>query len=96
MSAPPKFILHSPLSDETCLKAFVEKCLTENASLIAVVGLGSAKLEELIDEIIVGNGEDRSRFVCTTSHPNETFEDVLSFVTAWNADEGGTIHEARF
>jgi hypothetical protein len=96
MPAPPKFILHSPLSDETSLEAFVETCLAQNVSLIAVVGLGSAELEELIDEIVVGNGNNGNRFVTTTSHPNETFEDVLSFVRAWNADEGGMIHEARF
>ena len=69
----PKVILHSPVSDEGLLDAFVEQCLRDRVSLIAVVGPGCARLEELIDEIVVGDGADPDRFVCTTSHPDEPF-----------------------
>lgn len=96
MHARPKYILHSPLSDRTSLEAFVEQCLSENASLIAVFGLGSAELEDMIDEIIVGDGKESNRFICTTSHPNESYDEVLSFVTVWKSDEGGTVNEVRF
>ncbi|WP_299843105.1 hypothetical protein [uncultured Roseovarius sp.] len=95
MTARPKYILHSPLSDVTRLDTFIENCLTEGVSLIAVFGSGSAELEDMIDEIIVGDGKDDSRFICTTSHPNETFDDVLSFVEAWELNDGGAIIEAR-
>ena len=96
MPASSKYILHSPLADRARLNAFVENCLNERASLIAIFGSGCTELEELIDDIIVGSGEDDSRFICTTSHPDETFDDVLSFVTAWEFDENGAIVEARF
>ncbi len=93
MTEAPKYILHSPLSDETRLDAFVEHCLKENASLIAVVGPGSSRIEDIIDEIIVGDAQyDYKRFICTTSHPDETYEDVLEFV---KFDHEGAIHEVR-
>lgn len=95
MPASPKYILHSPLKDSKQLDAFVENCLVENASLIAVFGPGSAELEDMIDEIIDGDGQDTSRFICTTSHPDEAFDDVLSFVTSWEIEEGGRIIEIR-
>ena len=93
MTAAPKYILHSPLSDETLLEEFVELCLRENASLIAIVGLGSRRIEDIIDEIIVGDAQyDYKRFICTTSHPDETYEDVLEFVKFYHE---GPIHEVR-
>lgn len=51
-----KIILHLPVSDEAFLGEFVEQCLRGEVSLIAVVGPGCARMEDLIDEIIVGDG----------------------------------------
>ena len=33
-----KIILHAPISDEALLDAFVEQCLKDGVSLVAVVG----------------------------------------------------------
>ncbi len=96
MSAPLKYILHSPISDKGRLEVFVEKCFEERGSLIAVLGAGSAELENWLDEIIVGDGSDESRFISTTTHPDEDFEQVLSFVNSWEIDKGGAVVEARF
>lgn len=96
MPACPKYILHSPLSDRTRLEAFVERCLSENASLIAIFGTGCSELEDIIDELVVGDGKDSSRFICTTSHPHETYDDVLAFVRNFEFEKGGRIKEARF
>jgi hypothetical protein len=96
MPTPPKYILHCPLIDSARLENFIESCLAEKASLIAIVGSDSAELEDTIDEILVRMGKCDNITICTTSHPNESFEEVLSFVTVFNADEGGTINEVRF
>ena len=95
MSSSPKFILHCPLIDNNRLEGFVESCLLENGSLIAVFGEGCARLEDVIDEIIVGYEHNNPRFICTTSHPNEDFDEVWSFVSAREADKLGVIKEVR-
>ena len=91
-----KVILHSPVSDERLLDEFVEQCLRDEVSLIAVVGPGCDRLEDVIDEIVVGDGSDPKRFVCTTSHPDEPFEDVVNMVECWELDRRDPYQEVRF
>lgn len=90
-----KIILHSPVSDERLLEYFVEECLRDRVSLIAVVGPDSARLEDLIDWIVVGDGYDSDRFVCTTSHPEESFADVVNMVEFWEMDRADPYQEVR-
>jgi len=84
----PKIVLCVPLKDREALEPFVEDCLRDNVVLIAVVGGGCRHIEDLIDEIVVGDGSDESRFVVTSSHPGESVEDVVSFATTWACEDG--------
>jgi hypothetical protein len=95
MAFARKIILHSPVSDERLLDDFVEQCLRDEVSLIAVVGPGCARLEDLIDEIVVGDGSDPGRFVCTTSHPDEPFAEVVNMVECWELDRRDAYAEVR-
>jgi hypothetical protein len=95
MTLAPKIILHLPLSDEGLLDDFVEQCLHDNVSIVAVVGPGCERIEDIIDEIVVGDASDPERFLVTTSHANEPFEEVLNMVEVWEAELGGAIAEIR-
>jgi hypothetical protein len=95
MKFPRKLILHSPVSDEALLDAFVEQCLRDEVSLLAIVGPGCSRLEDIIDEIVVGHGSDGDRFLCTTSHPDEPFEDVLNMAQTWEMDRNDPVQEIR-
>jgi len=44
MKLARKIILHSPVSDERLLDQFVENCLRDNVSIIAVVGPGCERV----------------------------------------------------
>ena len=90
-----KIILHVPVSDEALLDHSVEQCLRDSVSLIAVVGPGCARIEDIIDEIVVGDGNDSARFLCTTSHPNEPFDDVMNMATMWEYERGDPVEEVR-
>jgi hypothetical protein len=90
-----KIILHSPVSDEAVLDQFVEQCLRDQVSLIAVVGPGCMRLEDVIDEIVVGDGSDPGAFICTTSHPDERFRDVVDMVEGWELDRRNGYQEVR-
>ncbi|WP_421779610.1 hypothetical protein [Kiloniella litopenaei] len=96
MSVAPKYILHSPLSNEALLEEFVENALRANGSLIAVVGMGCERIEDIIDEIVVGDGQyEARRFIATTSHPDESYEEVFEFVELYDFGQDGVIHEVR-
>jgi len=73
MPYPSKVILHTPLADPTKLPSFVETCLADGVVLIAIFGSDCEKVEDLIDELVVGDASDESRFVMTSSHPNPKF-----------------------
>jgi hypothetical protein len=89
-----KVILHSPVSDEHVLEPFVEQCLRDKVSILAIVGPECSRLEDLVDEIVVGDGSDDSRFLLTTSHRDETLEDVMHMLLVEMAG-GGPVQEIR-
>lgn len=95
MPFPSRVILHVPLSDEALLDGFVEQCLADGVSLVAVFGAGCERIEDIIDEVVVGNGSDPTRFLCTSSHPDEPFEDVLDMVKMWRSERDDAIDEVR-
>ena len=95
MSLARKLILHVPVSDEALLDGFVEQCLKDRVSLLAIFGPGCARIEDIIDEIVMGGGSDKDRFLCTSSHPDESFTDVLDLVSAWELERGDPLEEVR-
>lgn len=86
MTVEPKIVLQVPLTDKALLPAFVEACIAESVSLIAVVGEGCEEVEDEIDWLIVGDGTDENRFITTSSHPNEALDEVVEFATLWRTD----------
>ena len=95
MTTEPKIVLVLPLSDKALLPAFVEKCLADNVSLIAVMGEGCAQIEDEIDGLIVGDGSDDTRFITTSSHPDEPLDEVVDFATMWWINADGPTHVVR-
>ena len=85
----PKIVLQLPVANHDLVEPFVEKCLRDGVDLIAIVGDGASKMDDLIDEIVVGDDSDKSRFVVTSFHENETIEEVLEFARNWKEDQFG-------
>ena len=52
--------------------------LNEGYELFCAVGEQCELWEEVMDEISVGNGSN-SRYITTTSHPDETEKEVIEF-----------------
>ena len=95
MPFAPKLILHSPVSNAALLADFVEQCLVDRVSLLAIFGPASAVLEEQIDCLVIGDGSQPDRFLCTSSHPNEPLNEVLAMVDAWDDGEGGAVEQVH-
>jgi hypothetical protein len=90
-----KIILHAPLAEPARLESFVEACLADRVALIAIVGDDADKVEDLIDEIVVGDGSDARRFIVTTSHRDEPLDEVLDFVACYDAGPGAQVEQVR-
>lgn len=95
MTYARKILLYSPVADESQLDPFVEQCLKDDVSIVAVFGPGSRRIEDIIDEIVVGDGSNPDRFLCTTSHPDEPLEDVLNMLQNWEMDRGEPTQQVR-
>ena len=80
MAFARKILLHTPISDERLLDDFVEQCLKDGVEIVAVFGPGCARIEDLIDWIVVGDGSDDGRFLLTSSHPRDSLEDVMNML----------------
>lgn len=83
MTLAPKVVLQSPVLTPAALARFVEECLRDGVELIAIAGPGCEELEDVIDDLVVGDGTDDSRFVVTSSHPGEPLEEVVEFAEMW-------------
>jgi hypothetical protein len=97
MQYAQKIILHAPPWHSPKLEGFVEKCIQDQVVLVCVIGNDCAKVEDVIDELVVGDGSDPSRFLNTTSHPNEPIAQVRAFAEAWTLDVDltSTVQEIR-
>jgi len=69
--------------------------IAEPIALFCVVGKDCQMWEEVMDDLCVGDGS-HSVFITTTSHPDETIEEVIEFARIFNVekDEGVRILEA--
>ena len=81
--------LSCPQGYQPVLDALVEDFLRDGVELVAVAGKDHIKVEDIIDELIVGSGSGPSRFICTTSH--DSLEDALEFAESWPTDVPGEL-----
>lgn len=91
MPLPPRIVLHAAVSDEMALKPFVEQCLFDGVCLIAIIGDGAEALEDAVDWLVIGDGADKSRFLVTSAHPEESLEEVLEFAAGWRHERDGLL-----
>lgn len=96
MTAVPKYILKAPVSDHAKLVRFVEECLKQGVSLLAVYGPDCEILEQVIDEIIVADRRGEESVLCTSSHPGATLQEVTAFAQTWDAEEKGEVIQVAF
>ena len=79
------------MSDPNLLDEFVESCLRDGVVLICVLGPDCSHVEDLIDEIVVGDGTDCGRFIVTSSHGEESLADVIKFAESWTTESDGGV-----
>ena len=91
MTYARKIVLQLPISNPSLLEPFVEACLRDGVTLIAIVGEGASEMDDLIDDLVVADGADESRFINTSFHPNETVEEVMEFARSREEARGHSV-----
>ena len=91
-----KLLLKSPILDRQKLDAFVEKCLADEVSIIACFGPGADQLETEIDWIVVGDGSDPNRFICTSAHVDEPLDGVIAMLEYWEMEQNDRYEVIEF
>jgi hypothetical protein len=71
MHFAPKIVLNCSRGYRTELDAMVEQFIADGVKFVAVAGSDCSLVEDIIDELVVGDGSDESRYILTSSHPGE-------------------------
>lgn len=93
MSAVPygsKIVLHCPSGVRKGLPSLVEAFIADGVRYVGVVGPEASLTEDLIDEYVVGDGSDDSRYILTANHQGKSLEEALEFARSLTGGyEGG-------
>jgi hypothetical protein len=91
MAYQSKVVLHCAAGEPKGLDVLVETFLRVGVKFVGVVGKDAARIEDIIDEIVVGDGSDGSRFLLTSSHEHETLEEALEFARMLTGEYAGDV-----
>jgi len=84
--AVTKIVLHSLTGYRPELDSLVEGWINAGIKYVGVVGVDASQIEDLIDEICVGDGSE-PYFMLTASHQSdETLQDAITLAELINGD----------
>ena len=86
-----KIVLHCPDGYQPQLDAMIEKFIEDGVVFVGVVGKDCAKIEDIVDEIVVGDGSSGRPFVLTSSHPDESLDDAVEFAASLTGEHAGEV-----
>jgi hypothetical protein len=91
MAYAQKVVLHLRSFTRPNLDDLIEAFIRDGVKYIGVVGVDAAVVEDVIDEIVVGDGSSPSRFILTASHPDESVEEAVTFARSLSEEYAGDV-----
>lgn len=73
------------------LDALVAAWMQEGVKYVGVLGVDASKVEDIIDELCVGDGNDPYPMLTASHGPHETVEDALLLANQLSGDFVGSI-----
>ena len=95
MSYEAKIVLYSKSGYRPEMDALIENFIRDGVKFVGVVGDDCEKIENVIDEIVVGDGNN-DRFILTSSHPGESLEEAIEFARSLSLEYAGEIQVIEF
>jgi hypothetical protein len=88
-----KIVLKCPNGYHAKLDGLVEDFLRDGVAYVGVIGRDCTRVEDIIDELLVGNGTDKNRIILTASHPGESIDDAIYFALSLTGDYAGEDYQ---
>ena len=96
MPYSPKIILHLTSTNRPNLDDLIEAFIRDGVKFVGVVGVEASFVEDVIDEIVVGDGTDASRFILTSSHEGQSLEAAIEFADGLSDEYAGEAQVVEF
>ncbi|RQO63265.1 hypothetical protein DBR47_01570 [Paucibacter sp. KBW04] len=65
--------------------------VADGVVFVAVLGPACREIEELVDAASIAAGSPQRNFILTSSHPDESVEDVLEFAESLSGEYAGPV-----
>lgn len=91
MPYPRKVVLHCSSGYRIELDSLVERFLADGVAFVGVVGPDCARVEDIIDELVVGDGSLEPRTLLTSAHPGESVAEALEFARSLSGEYGEEV-----
>jgi hypothetical protein len=88
MPHPRKIVLHCPRGYDPRLDPLVEEFIRDGVRVVAVVGEDCERIEDIIDELVSGDGS-RDHDLLTSSHPGESLAAAVAFAQGLTLEFAG-------
>jgi len=82
MGYSKKIVLNCPRGYQKELDCLVEDFISDGVIFVGVVGEDCSRIEDIIDELVVGDGMHEERSILTSSHAGESVEEALEFANS--------------
>jgi hypothetical protein len=96
MATSRKVVLHSLHGYRPELDAIVAQWIQERVGYVGVVGIDASRIEDIIDELCVGDGSN-SYFMLTAFHgSDETLQDAILLAEQLSGELAGDVRVVEF
>lgn len=73
------------------IDALVEDFMRDRVTFVGVVGQDCCKVEDIIDEIVVGDGAREPYSMLTSSHPGKSVAEAVEFAKSLTGEFAGNV-----
>jgi hypothetical protein len=96
MTTPGKVVLHSLQGYRPELDAIVVQWIQERVKYVGIVGVDVSRIEDIIDDLCVGDGSN-SYYMVTVSHsPDETLQDAIFLAEQISVEQADGVSVVEF
>ncbi|APP86578.1 hypothetical protein ABQZ99_017680 [Xanthomonas hortorum pv. vitians] len=96
MPNPRKIVLHSLHGERPGLAALVVDWIAEGVNYVGVVGVDADRIENLIDDLCVGDGSAPYSMLTAAHGPDESLEDAVFLAELLSDEFAGPVRVIEF
>jgi hypothetical protein len=76
--------------------ALVQSWIRNGVNYVGIVGVDAEKLEDIVDELCVGDGTGEPYFMLTASHAGEPLSEALALANTLTGEYAGPVQVVEF